>query len=184
MAKDNMQKMMAQAREPEIYHEVIVFALGRAVIALFTVLTVFFLAMLIDGVVAGHAGSGGVPEWFYAVMCLFFVSMTYVVINFGKLVIKATSRSITVKYGIFKREIPWKNVVDFYLDEASPLGSYGGYGIRIGRVNGKSRLVYNVLGGERVVLALKKGKFNEFVFSTNNPEAVMGVIKGRVNRAK
>ena len=115
-------------------------------------------------------------------MCLFFVSMTYVVINFGKLVIKATSRSITVKYGIFKREIPWKNVVDFYLDEAGSLYAYGGYGIRIGRVNGKSRLVYNVLGGERVVLVLKKGRFNEFVFSTNNPDAVMAVVKSRIEK--
>ena len=182
MAKDNMQKMMARAQEPEIYREVVVFTLGRAIVLLFVFLTLFFLGMLIDGVVAGHSGSGGVPDWFYAVMCLFFVSMTYVGINFGKLVSKATSRSITVKYGIFKREIPWKNVVDFYLDEAGSLYAYGGYGIRIGKVNGKSRLVYNVLGGERVVLALKKGRFNEFVFSTNNPDAVMNVIKGRIGK--
>jgi hypothetical protein len=182
MAKDDMQKMMAEAQEPEIYREVVVFTLGRAIVLLFVFLTLFFLGMFIDGVVAGHAGSGGVPDWFYAVMCLFFVSMTYVVINFGKLVIKATSRSITVKYGIFKREIPWKNVVDFYLDETGSLYAYGGYGIRIGKVNGKSRLVYNVLGGERVVLALKKGRFNEFVFSTNNPDAVMDVIKSRIGK--
>jgi hypothetical protein len=184
MAKDNMQKMMARAQEPEIYREVVVFTLGRAIVLLFVFLTLFFLGMLIDGVVAGHSSSGGVPDWFYAVMCLFFVLMTYVVINFGKLVIKATSRSITVKYGIFKREIPWKNVVDFYLDDAFPLYAYGGYGIRIGRVNGKLRLVYNVLGGERVVLALKKGRFNEFVFSTNNPDAVMDVIKRQIVDSK
>ncbi len=182
MAKDDMQKMMARAQEPEIYREVVVFTLGRVIIVLFIVLTLFFLGMLIDGVVTGHSVSGGVPDWFYAVMCLFFVSMTYVVINFSKLVIKATSRSITIKYGIFKRVIPWKNVADFYLDEAVSLYAYGGYGIRIGRVNGKLRLVYNVLGGERVVLALKKGRFDEFVFSTNNLDAVMDVIKRQIEK--
>ena len=182
MTKDDMQKMMDEAREPEIYREVVVFAMGRAIIVLFMVLTVFFLAMFVSQILEEPVGSKPAPDGFYLLMCLFFVFMTFVVINFSKLVIKATSRSITVAYGLFKHVIPWEDIADCYKDESSALGSYGGYGIRIGRVNGRTRLVYNVLGGERVVLVLNKGKFNEFVFSTNNPEAVMGVIKGRIGR--
>ena len=128
-------------------------------------------------------GDKPAPDWFYLMMCLFFVLMTFVIVNFSKLVIKATSKSLTVAYGMFKRVIPWEDIADCYPDEVSVFGHYGGYGIRIGRVNGKTRLVYNVLGGERVVLGLKKGRFNEFVFSTNNPDAVMDVIKGRIKSA-
>ena len=180
MAKDDMRKMMGKAQEPEIYREVVVFAMGRAVIILFMVLTVFFLAMFISQVTEGAMGDKPAPDGFYLLMCLFFVFMTFIVINFSRLVIKATTKSLTVAYGLFKRIIPWEDVASCYEDEASALGSYGGYGIRIGRVNGKTRLVYNVLGGERVVLVLKQGRFNEFVFSTNNPDAVMDVIKGRI----
>ena len=179
-----MQKMMAQAQEPEIYHEVVVFTLGRAIITLFVVLTVFFLAMFIDRVVSNHAGSNEVPSWFFLIMCLFFVLMTFFIANLGKLVVKATSKSLTVAYGLFKRIIPWEDIADCYLDEASAFGAYGGYGIRIGRVNGKLRLVYNVLGGERVVLVLKKGKFGEFVFSTRNSDAVIDVVKRQIVDSK
>jgi hypothetical protein len=181
MAKDDMQKMMAEAQEPEIYREVVVFTMGRAIIALFTVLTIFFLAMFISELVSGPVGDKAAPEWFYLIMCLFFVFMTFIIMNFSRLVIKATSKSLIVSYGMFRRVIPWEDVADCYEDE-SPAIAYGGYGIRIGRVNGKSRLVYNVLGGGRVVLGLRKGRFNEFVFSTNDPDAVMDVIKGRIGK--
>ena len=182
MFKDDMQKMMAEAQEPEIYSEVVVFTLGRAIIALFVVLTLFFLGMFIYQILESPLGSKPAPDWYYLVMCLFFVFMTFIIINFSKLVLKATAKSLTVSYGLFKRVIPWDDVADCYPDESSSLGMYGGYGIRIGRVNGKLRLVYNVLGGERVVLVLKKGRFNEFVFSTNKPDSVMDVIKGRIGK--
>jgi len=181
--KDDMQKMMAETSEPEIYQEVIVFTLGRAVIALFIVLTIFFLAMFISELVSGPVSDKAVSEWFYLVMCLFFVLMTFVVINFSKLVVKATSKSLTVSYGMFRRVIHWEDVSDCYVDESSAFG-YGGYGVRVGRVNGKWRLVYNVLGRERVVLVLKKGKFSEFVFSTNNPETAVDVVKKQIVDSK
>ena len=56
MAKDDMQKMMAEAQEPEIYREVVVFTLGRVIIVLFMVLTVFFLAMFISQITEGAGG--------------------------------------------------------------------------------------------------------------------------------
>jgi hypothetical protein len=180
MFKDDMQKMMAETHEPEIYREVVVFTLGRAIIAMFVVLTVFFLAMFLDQLVTEPLGDKPAPDWFYLVMCLFFAFMTFIICNFSKLVVKATAKSLTVSYGVFKRVIPWEDVADCYPDESSSLGAYGGYGIRIGRVNGKLRLVYNVLGGQCVVLGLKKGKFKEFVFSTNNPDDVMDLIKQRI----
>ena len=184
MTKDDMQKMMAETQEPEIYREVVVFTLGRAIVVLFVILTLFFLAMFISELVSGSTSDEEVSEWFYLAMCLFFVFMTFVIVNLSKLVIKATAGSLTVAYGLFKRVIPWENIVDCYLDEASAFRAYGGYGIRIGGVNGKIRLVYNVLGGERVVLVMKRGWFGEFVFSTNNPDEVMGVIKRHIIDSK
>jgi hypothetical protein len=90
-------------------------------------------------------------------------------------------RSVVVGYGIFKRTTFWENIERCYLDEVSSI-RYGGWGIRIGRVKGRWRLVYNVIRGPRVVLSLKKGWFREFVFSTKNPEEVMKIVGQRIGR--
>jgi hypothetical protein len=63
-----------------------------------------------------------------------------------------------------------------YPDEASAV-RYGGFGIKAGVYNGKKRLVYNVTGAKRVVLKVKGRKYDEFVFSTRNPEQVMRIIR-------
>jgi hypothetical protein len=110
-----------------------------------------------------------------------FLLFLIITINFSTLSIKMTSRSVVVGYGIFNRTIFWENIERCYSDEVSSI-RYGGWGIRIGRVKGKWRLVYNVIGGPRVVLALKRGRFNEFVFSTRNPEEVMKVVRHMTGR--
>ena len=45
-------------------------------------------------------------------------------------------------------------------------------------------LVYNIIGGPRVVLSLKKGKFREFVFSTSDPQRVIEIVKQKVGGTK
>ena len=77
-------------------------------------------------------------------------------------------------------EVLWENIEDCYIDEASAI-RYGGWGIRLGRVDGKWRTVYNVIGGPRVVVSLNKGWIREFVFSTKNPEKVMRTIDRHVS---
>ncbi|MEA1958623.1 MAG: hypothetical protein U9N44_02980 [Chloroflexota bacterium] len=165
--------------EPELYSEAVPFKLARPIVGVFVVLSLMFLGMFIYQMEGGSLGGKPAPDWYYLVMFVVFVAFTLLMFNFDKLKILVTFSSITVGYGRFKRVMSWEDISDCYADESSVF-SYGGYGIRTGRVNGKSRLVYNVLGGERVVLALKKGRFNEFVFSTNDPDAVMNVIKQRI----
>lgn len=101
---------------------------------------------------------------------------------FRKFIIKMTSDSIIVKYGFSKCTIPWENIEGCYLDKTSAFW-YGGWGLRMGRVNGKWRDIYNIIGFPRVVLSLKKDKFfKELVFSTKNPDQVMEVINKKINK--
>ena len=176
-----MQTKIPESYGPEIYRETVVFTLGRAMIVWFVVLALVFLALFVYQITTGPVGSKPAPDWFCLAMGLFFALMIFIISNFGKLTISATSQSITVRYGMFKKVMRWEDIGDCYMDEAQAF-SYGGWGIRIGMVNGKRRLVYNVLGGARVVLGLKNGRFDEFVFSTKNPEAVIEVIKGQVGK--
>jgi len=80
-----------------------------------------------------------------------------------------------------KKTISWGNIEGCYLDEASGLG-YGGWGIRLARIKGRWRSVYNVIGYPVIVLELSTGKFREFAFSTNNPQEVLRIVGQKIWR--
>ncbi len=145
-----------------------------------TSITTVFLFLLFYQILVGPIGTNPAPNWFFLFMFLLFLG---VMINFSRLTIRMTPRSISIGYGIIKHSILWENVEDYYLDEASTI-RYGGWGIRIAKVKGKWRLVYNVVGGPRIVLSLKRGRFKEFVFSTKNPEEVIKIVKERIDIIK
>jgi hypothetical protein len=145
--------------------------------AILSIVTAGFLGVVVYQVLIGPLGEHPAPNWFLLFLFVLFLAIT---LTFSRLRIIITSRAITVGYGIFKRTIPWNTIERCYVDETLTI-RYGGWGIRIGYVQGTWRLVYNVIGGPRVVLALKRGMFREFVFSTSNPEAVMTVIRQRIS---
>lgn len=160
-----------------IYEEKIFSKWTTGIVGFFTV---GFLFVLIYQIFVGPIGANPAPNWFFLLMLLLFLGVT---INFSRLIIRMTPQSIAVSYGIFKHTIIWGNIEDCYLDGASAI-RYGGWGIRIGKVEGKWRFVYNVMGGPRVVLSFKKGRFSEFVFSTKSPDEVMKKIKERISKTK
>ena len=105
-----------------------------------------------------------------------FILFVVVTLNFNTLAIRITPEFVRVAYGIFRRKSVFENIEDCYLDNVSNFG-YWGFGIRIARVSGRWRIVYNIFKCPRVVLSLKKGRIREVVFSTKNPEEVMRRIK-------
>ncbi len=147
--------------------------LSRWTVVIGTVVTAVMLFMLIYQIIFGPVGDRPAPNWFFLIMFLLFLGIT---INFSFLRIAITAHYLIVAYGVFKRMILWREIENCYLDDASILNYYG-WGIRIGRVRGKWRLVYNVIGSPRVVLTLKTAGFKEFVFSTNQPDKVMAIVK-------
>lgn len=124
-------------------------------------------------VIRGPFGDRPAPTWFFLIMFLLFLGIT---MNFSRLIIRMTPSSVSIGYGILKHTIPWTNIENCFLDEASVL-RYGGAGIRIVKIEGKTRIVYSVVGGPRVVLALKEGRYKEIAFSTAHPQEVMRFVK-------
>ncbi len=130
------------------------------------------LAVLIRQLVAGPLGTDPAPNSFLIGMILLFLVIG---VNFATLAIRVTIHGISVGYGIIRHHIPWGKVVGCRLDEASAI-RYGGWGIRMSWAGGKRRLVYNIIGAPRVVVEKRLGTYQEFVFSTMKPEAVMKAI--------
>jgi hypothetical protein len=145
--------------------------------AIMTPIAAIFLFLLLYQTLVSPIGDTPAPIWFFLIMFLLFLGLA---INFSRLGIRITDQSITVGFGAIKRNIPLENVEDCILDEASAV-RYGGFGIRITRIKGKNRLGYITIGSPRCVLSLKKGKFQEFAFSTKSPEEVMNIVKGQLS---
>ena len=141
-------------------------------ILIMSVVVLALLGALIWQLVAGPLGTRPAPSWFFVGMIVFFLAIG---INFATLTIGVTALGVTVGYGIIRHHIPWSNIAGCRLDKASA-ARYGGWGIRLGWADGKKRLVYNILGGPRVIVEKRQGSYPEFVFSTRNPEGVMKAI--------
>ncbi len=153
-----------------VYEERI-FSLLTAVIM--TIVCGAMLFMFFYQLLVGPVGTRPAPNWFFLVMFMVFLALG---LNFARLTVRIDRHGISVGYGIIRHNIHWDNVTECYRDESSFL-RYGGWGIRFGRANGKWRLVFNVIGGERVVIRQNRGMWDEFVFSTGDPERVMEAVR-------
>ena len=159
-----------------IYEENRSFLLGKLAFILMVCITLLFLFLYVYQTVSGPLGTKPAPDWFYLVMFILFIGISYLVSNFQSLKIRMNSRGITVAYGRFKYAITWDNITECHLDDR-PGFQYGGWGIRMGKNQGKWILVYNVINAPLVVLELVKGRFGYFAFSTGNAGDVMGIIE-------
>ena len=157
-----------------IYEETLSFPLGLIAAGILSAFAVLMLVLLVLQLNGGPLGSRPAPDWVYAVMFVFLSAVAVLVTGFRKLTVRITSQSITVAFGMLKRTILWGDIEHCSRDESSSF-AYGGWGIRIARVTGKWRLVYNVAGHPGILLGLRAGRFREFVFSTKNAEQVLDI---------
>ena len=163
--------------QQQIYYERILSKLNLAILGL---VVLWLMFSVLYPILNGSVGTDSTPTW---ALVFFGTIFAILMANFVRLTILITPESLTVNYGMIARYIPMENIERCYLDQTSAI-KYGGFGIRIARINGKWRLVYNLVASPRVVLSLKTGGFREFVFSTENPDEVMGLINERIAAPK
>ena len=115
---------------------------------------------------------------------LFFpmgIIFIFLAVNFRKLDIAITEENLTVGWMYPKKIIPWDNIESAKTDKDSNIIVLG-FGIRGTRYEGKWVLVYNVIFAKRVMVYLKTGKVQIFVFSTKQPEKVVEMIKANIKK--
>ncbi len=109
----------------------------------------------------------------FSIISVLFIFLTY---YFRKLDIDIHNDGVSIGWAYFKKEYVWSDIEEVWKDDRNAM-RYGGYGIKGTYMNGKWVLVYNVIMADRVVLKLKEGKYGEFVFSTKDPDKVIGLIE-------
>ena len=150
-------------KHDEIYNEVIPFLAGKVVVVMMAIISVVFLALSISNL-------------YFLVMGLIFIGVTVLVSNFRTLTISIDKSSITASYGRISHRVALDNIESAFVD-TNPGIVYGGWGIRMARIKGRSALIYNVISKPRVVLTLKTGRFAQFAFSTRRPDEVISLIQ-------
>ncbi len=158
---------------PSIYRERVS---SGWVILLLLLPTLAFLMLFLYQLFVRPIGGNPAPNWFLILMFLLFA---IVMTNFRELRIEIEESGIKVGYGWIAYRIKWEEIEDIRLDETSNL-RYGGYGIRIAKVNDRLRLVYNTIGTPRVVVKKRSGRFKDFVFSTRDPHKIIKIVKSRL----
>jgi Ca2+/Na+ antiporter len=155
-----------------IYHEKIS---SPRTEALFIWLTLIFLALFIwQATITGWRVLTGV----FLLLAVFFL---FYVVNYRTLVITITSKILCLKFGVFTWFISLDNIADIYPDEIS-LVRIGGAGIHFTSIGGRYRAMFNFLEYPRLVIRLKqkRGPVKDIVFSTQKPEEIERIIKGRL----
>lgn len=164
--------------EPDvIYHEK--FA-AKGFIAILSPVAAFMFFLLLFHLFVESIEPFLIMTIFFLAMFLFFLLLA---VGFSTFSITMTGESMSIGFGIKKHKTPISQIIDCKIDDVSA-AKYGGFGIRVARIEGKNRLVYNTIGTPRVVLTQKEGKFPEFVFSTKNPEEVINVIRAQISLVK
>ena len=119
----------------------------------------------------GPVGSRPAPNSFYAVGIIIAILIG---LNFGAIRIRLTDVDVHVSYGVFGKTLAWKDIASCEIDTSSVI-RYGGWGIRLGFIQGKPVTVYNTFRGTRVAFLNKGSKPRGLVVTTRNPEELMRV---------
>jgi Ca2+/Na+ antiporter len=160
-----------------IYHERVT---SKRTEGLFLALTILFFLLLIWRV---NAGSLDILAAVF--FCLFGLFLFYSV-NYRILIVRLTSESLKLTFGIFTWTVPLDNVEECRLDYLPVLMRMGGAGIHFMSIRKRYRASFNFLEHPRVVIAFKRkvGLVRDISFSTRRPDDVLRLIQEAVSAKK
>lgn len=150
------------------------------------IMTTFFAAVfpLIEmgkGNVGGGADS--MPVW-AAALCLLlgFGIPFFLYLLMGQLRTRVTTLGLDIRWGyseIIKKRIPFEEIQEAEAVTYSPMGEFGGWGIRVGR---NKKRAWNIRGNRAVLLHLRDG--TRFYLGSDRPERILQWITSAKRRTE
>jgi len=123
------------------------------------------------------------PVW-VVVLCLFLgfglPSLFYLLM--GQLRTRVTPEGIAIRWGfaeVIKKWVPFEKVEGAEAVRYSPIGEFGGWGIRIGRNKKKA---WTVRGNRAVLLRLSDG--TRFYLGSDRPERILQWVTSAMKRSE
>ena len=165
----------------EIYGETIRFKFMYYIIIAEAAIGILFLVFFFLQLAGKFIPDADAPAFFWLIMALVMLVITAFLMTLTKLDISVTRYNLKASLGLIKFETPITNIADVYSDEKMGW-VYGGWGIRVAKLQKGLTLAYSTIGYKRVIVELKTGKYKLFVFSASNPEEFISAIKNQMQR--
>lgn len=162
----------------DIYNEKVV---SKRTEFLFVALTILFFSLFIWRVIASGL------DTLASVFIFFFCFFLFYSLNYRTLIIRLTSESLKLSFGIFTWAVSLNNVSECQLDDDLPaLAKYGGAGIHFMFLRKRYRASFNFLEHPRVVIGLKRkaGLVRDISFSTCQPNKLISLVQGAISANK
>ena len=170
-------------RYEALYYEEVPFNAGRMVAYTMATIALVMLVFWLSQISSNMISDEWLSPLFYLGMGLFFAVLAALFFNMSNIVIAITEDRIVVSIGFFNFNTSLSNISGVTTDEYSSL-KYGGWGIRMRLYKEGWVLAYTTFKYKRVVLALKEGKYKKFIFSITNPQQVIGVLSGLIEKGR
>ena len=139
-------------------------------------LTFIFLFIFLYQALIGPLGTKPAPQWFILTLVIIFLALSYLFSSY-KFVI--TENSLIAGYPAYYLKIPWKNIVSAE-EEKGSMWRYGGYGVRIGKIDGEKVLVLSIPRAKYIRLKLRNSKWGYVIVSTKDIESVLNHIRQEI----
>jgi hypothetical protein len=165
----------------EIYGETIRFKFMYYIIVSEAVIGILFLVFFFLQASGKFIPDSDASAVFWLIMALVMFAVTAFLTTLTKLDISVTQYKLKASFGLIKFETPITNIADVYTDEKNGW-VYGGWGVRVAKLQQGLTLAYSTIGYKRVIVELKTGKYKLFVFSASNPDEFISVIKNQMKR--
>jgi hypothetical protein len=163
-----------------LYHERIDFRLMYIIAAFLGLISLCMLGLLIYHVTVAPIDNELGLGWFFLTESLILGAVAVLVLQFHTLDIILTYQGIVIKFGRIKKAIQWIDIESYHAITAGSFLNSGGWKIGLGR-NGWYA-TYTVVGKPRIALKLNTGGIKELLFSTTNPQEVVGIIKKQTGK--
>jgi hypothetical protein len=163
-----------------LYHERIDFRLMYIIAAFLGLISLGMLGLFIYHVTIAPIAKEPSLGWFFLGESLLMAAVTVLVLQCRTLDIILTFQGIVIKFGRIKKSIQWIDIESYQAITAGGFLNSGGWKIGLGR-NGWYA-TYTVVGKPRIALKLNTGGIKELLFSTANPQEVVGIIKKQTGK--
>ncbi len=152
---------------------------SKGILIILSLCTLAIAGMLTMQLVKGPVGSNPAPTPVLIGITVLLATLTF---NFSAIRIKITDTGFQARYGAFVVTRRWYDIESVEEDKINKW--YGGWGIRFGRYKDKKVLVYNIIGGRRIVLLGKYKKPRSLIVSTANPDEVVKIARRALKEYK
>jgi hypothetical protein len=169
-------------RGEELYREEISITPMKFLAAFEVLLGILFLGMALVQVFSGPVVSDPPPAFVWFLMAAVFLGTAWFITSFITYSLTVETGAVNLSFGRFKTTVRYEDIESSEQDKRSGL-AYGGWGYRVNLTKDGWVKAYTLVGKHRIDLKLKTGRYRHIVFSTDQPETVMEILRGRLKNA-